>query len=228
MGTQSSPTLYQFVTMQLMDVLIKQQFPLPAEPGTHCFVPELSTAEENALRYVAGYVVRHTREKIESTGHAMQEALLHGLDELCLSHDDAQVSKEESQQWVTSVNRGRLVHVTTDTFMLFHSMEMELRQHFSKQRAVEMEDGFSEQVKQSIIEDVDVQFYMGRVTEELDGEEQAELLRLIAELYIVVRGFSFSQSLVESYKQLNKKALQKSRGLRKRLQVSVNKKDQPK
>ena len=91
-----------------------------------------------------------------------------------------------------------------------------------------MEDGFSEQVKQSIIEDVDVQFYMGRVTEELDGEEQAELLRLIAELYIVVCGFSFSRSLVESYKQLNKKALQKSHGLRKRLQVSVNKKDQPK
>ena len=46
MGTQSSPTLYQFVTMQLMDVLIKQQFPLPVEPGTHCFVPELSTAED--------------------------------------------------------------------------------------------------------------------------------------------------------------------------------------
>ena len=69
---------------------------------------------------------------------------------------------------------------------------------------------------------------MGRVTEELDGEEQAELLRLIAELYIVVGGFSFSWSLVETFKQLNKKALQKSRGLRKRLQVSVNKKDQPK
>ena len=86
MGTQSSPTLYQFVTMQLMDVLIKQQFQLPAEPGTHCFVPKLSTAEENALWYVAGYVVRHTREKIESTGHAMQEALLHGLDGL--SHND--------------------------------------------------------------------------------------------------------------------------------------------
>ena len=88
------------------------------------------------------------------------------------------------------VNRGGLVHVTTDTFIVFHSMEMELRQHFSKQRAVEMEDGFSEQVKQSIIEDVDVQFYMGRVTEELDSEEQAELLRLIVELYIVVCGFS--------------------------------------
>ena len=58
-----------------------------------------------------------------------------------------QDSEEESQQWVTSVNRGGLVHVTIDTFMLFHSMEMELRQHFSKQRAVEMENGFSEQVK---------------------------------------------------------------------------------
>ena len=59
MGTQSSPTLYQFVTMQLMDVLIKQQFPLPAEPGTHCFVPELSTAEEKCSP-VCGWICGKT------------------------------------------------------------------------------------------------------------------------------------------------------------------------
>ena len=66
MGTKSSPCLYQFVTMQLMDVLIKQLLPLPAGPDTRSFLPELTTVEENALRYVAGYVVRHTMKKVES------------------------------------------------------------------------------------------------------------------------------------------------------------------
>ena len=117
------------------------------------------------------------------------------------------------------------MHVSSDTFMLFHSLEMELRQHFSKQRTVHMDDGFSTQIKRSVVEDVDVQFYMGKVAEDLDDEEKAELLCMIADVYIVVRGFAFSRSLLESYKQIHKKALQKSRGIRKSLHVCVNKKD---
>ena len=71
MGTATSPSLYQFVTMQLMDALIKLHLPLPAGQSNHGqFAPELTTVEENALRYVAGYVVRHAKEKIESSGHA--------------------------------------------------------------------------------------------------------------------------------------------------------------
>ena len=226
MGTASSPSVYQFVTMQLMDALIKHQLPLPAGPGIHGFTPELTTVEENALRYVAGYVVRHTKEKIESSGHTMRDTLLHALGELCSSHDAQDCENiDESEQWVNSVDRGGLVHVSSDTFMLFHSLEMELRQHFSKQRTVDMEDGFCTLVKQSIVEDVDVQFYMGRVAEDLDIEEKAELLSMIVDIYVVVRGFSFSQSLLESYKQMHKKALQKSRGLRKTLHVCVSKKD---
>ena len=50
--------------------------------------------------------------------------------------------------------------------------------------------------------------YMGRVAEDLDNEEKAELLGMIVDIYVVVRGFSFSQSLLESYKQMHKKALQ--------------------
>ena len=66
----------------------------------------------------------------------MQEALLHGLDELCLSNNDVQDSEEESQQWVTSVNQEGLVHVTTDAFMLFHSMEIASREQWKWRMAL--------------------------------------------------------------------------------------------
>ena len=125
---------------------------------------------------MAGYVVKHTRDKIKSIGHTMQETLLHGLDELCSSHHPHNYSKDESEQWINSVDRGGLVHVTHDSFMIFHSMEMELRQHFNKQRVVDMQDEFRAHVKESIVADVDVHFYMDRAAEDLEMEEKVELL----------------------------------------------------
>ena len=153
----------------------------------------------------------------------MQETLLHGLDELCSSCHPHNYSKDESEQWINSVDRGGLVHVTHDSFMIIHSMEMELRQHFNKQRVVDMQDEFRAHVKESIVADVDVQFYMDRAAEDLEMEEKVELLGMMVHIYIVVRGFAFARSLLESYKQIQKKALQKSHGLRKTLHVSVKK-----
>ena len=93
----------------------------------------------------------------------MRDTLLHALGELCSSHDVQDCENiDDSEQWVNSIDRGGLEHVSSDTFMPFHSLEMGLRQHFSKQRTVDMEDGYCTQVKtwQSIVEDVDLQFYL--------------------------------------------------------------------
>ena len=120
----------------------------------------------------------------------MQETLLHGLDQLCSTHHPHNYCEVESEQWINSVDRGGLVHVTHDTFMIFHSMEMELRQHFNKQRIADMQDESRTQLKESIVADVDVQFYMDRAADELEKEEKSELLRMIVDIYIVVRGFA--------------------------------------
>ena len=109
MRINSHFSLYQFISMKLMDSLIMQQLPLPcASSSNPSLGPELTTVEENAhaLRYVDGYVVKHTRDKIKSIGHTMQETLLHGLDELCSSHHPHNYSKDESEQWFRSSARG--------------------------------------------------------------------------------------------------------------------------
>jgi len=40
---------------------------------------------------------------------------------------------------------------------------------------------------------------------------------MIIELLVMIRGFSFSRSIMEIYKQAQKKSIQKSKGVRKQL-----------
>ena len=47
--------------------------------------------------------------------------------------------------------------------------------------------------------------------------EGAVLLEMIVGLFITIRGFSFSKSLMEMYKQEVKKSMQKSKSLRRKL-----------
>ena len=50
---------------------------------------------------------------------------------------------------------------------------------------------------------------------EVECNEGNMLLKMLVELYITIRGFSFAKTLVEEYKQFTKKTTQKSKALRK-------------
>ena len=101
-------------------------------------------------------------------------------------------------------------------FMLFVSMELELRQHLTATSASETE-GVKTAALQSIVADEDVLLYWSMIAYGWNDDEADELLRLIVEHWIKVRGFSNASSFMERYKQSNKKTLQKSKGLRKTL-----------
>ena len=58
------------------------------------------------------------------------------------------------------------------------------------------------------------------ISSDADEPESNELLHMIVELYVTIRGFSFASSIVEMYKKRSKKVLQKGKGLRKELFTS--------
>ena len=60
----------------------------------------------------------------------------------------------------------------------------------------------------------DVLFYWTIVSINWEPVESTELLKLIINHYITIRGFSFASGFMEKYKKLMKK---KSKGLRKKL-----------
>ena len=68
--------------------------------------------------------------------------------------------------------------------------------------------------------DHDVLFCWTMVAVNWVEEEACALMRLFVEHWVSVRGFSYVSSFVEKYKQRKKKAVQKSKGLRKKLNLA--------
>ncbi len=70
---------------------------------------------------------------------------------------------------------------------------------------------------ESVTSDEDVLFYWTILAAEWEEEDEEALLPMVTELWITIRGFPFARSFLEIYKQANKKTVQKSKGLRKKL-----------
>ena len=50
-----------------------------------------------------------------------------------------------------------------------------------------------------------------------DSDVHQQLLRMLAELYVTVRGFAYASMWMEQYKKAKKKSTQRSKSLRKKL-----------
>ena len=70
---------------------------------------------------------------------------------------------------------------------------------------------------ESITTDKDVLFYWSIISAEWEEKEEHILLRMLIGLWVTVGGFSFAKSMLERYKQAQKKTVQKSKGVRKQL-----------
>ena len=69
-------------------------------------------------------------------------------------------------------------------------------------------EGVKKQLHDTIITDEDIAFHWSILTVEVEKEEGAVLLGMMVNLFITIRGFSFSKSL-EMYKQEAKESTQK-------------------
>lgn len=121
--------------------------------------------------------------------------------------------------WIDSLNRGGLTHVNNMAYMLFTAMELALRQYLSTRRASEV--SCLDEATIRIINDDDVLLNWSILSVNLEETVAEELFKMIVAHWITLRGFSFAGALLEKYKQLNKKNVQKSKGVRKQLQ-SIN------
>ena len=111
---------------------------------------------------------------------------------------------------------------TKNQYFLFVAMEDEVRSHL-RCHGVHKTEGIKEKLMHSIMNNEEVLFHWEMVCANWEEEESRALFAMVVNLWVTMRGFVFASSWMELYKQRNKKSMQKSKGLRKKLQTGTEK-----
>jgi len=200
---------YEHVTDEAVKILIREQFRSPvSSKEVEYSVEKLTYEENNALRYAAGVIPRKLMTKIKNSTRSNKNYLLMYLEELLVEDPDEDISADGSTDWINLVDRGGLLHVNELMFKMMQHMEVEFRHHLD-----------SENIKASAISGIcnndEVLFYWELLSGMCEKEERDFLLKLIVELWVTIRGFAYASGWMEEHKQVNKKMVQKSKGVRK-------------
>jgi hypothetical protein len=105
------PTLFQFVTNSVFKKLIKNKYAASGtvEDQEHS---SLTWEEENALRYVAGYVCRKVQGNIKKSSLEEKEDIMFLIMELS---GDETCDAVGAELWTNGIDRGGLWHVNDNT-----------------------------------------------------------------------------------------------------------------
>ena len=155
----------------------------------------------------------------EPSENALKEDLIHTRKNLCCA--SLNYVKMMAQMWMhKQIGQRQLVGEASSLLTIrhhfFHAVEMNVRRHFSKTSAPTLSAGSKAALVESITTDEDLLFYWS-ISAEWEEKEEQILLWMVIDLWVTVRGFSFAKSMLEMYKQAQKKTVQKSKGVRKQL-----------
>lgn len=149
---------------------------------------------------------------MKQSDHPLKEEII-----LCLLETiDGADSNDDSEDWVKLVDRGGLKHVNSNMFMLMVSMELALQGLFNM-GAVSLQGNIKQKSIEQISADNDVQSQWAILSAGWESDEKEALFPLIVNLWVTMCGFAFVSAWVEQHKQLTKKCMQKSKGIRKQL-----------
>ena len=154
---KTDPLLMQYCTTKLFEAAVKSKY--PTVTGDITEAPNLTVFEENALRYVAGFVTRSLLIKARKMpdSNPMKSDTVVCLQEM--THDEEGAYENYlsyTKVWLQKVNRGGLCHVS-EVYLVFKAMELVTKrvlkslikpQGVNKKKALSM-----------LITDEDVQFH---------------------------------------------------------------------
>ena len=117
------PTLYQHLT----DIIFKRQLHnylkvLHVEQTDETHITEM---EGNILRYIAGYICRQLRTKLERNSHKLKEELILCCMDMIKDRDEKESGNNE--EWTDLMDRGGLVHVKDTVYQFICAIETEMR-----------------------------------------------------------------------------------------------------
>ncbi|XP_062508481.1 uncharacterized protein LOC134184753 [Corticium candelabrum] len=193
----------QMLVTAIMEHLIKVHYPVEVTSLTHQSEQlATSTEEQKVIRYMAGYIPVSLRKKLERSSHHQKEEFILCLWGMCEDETDCEDFLAYTRHWVDRVNRGGLFIVSDLSYLLFEQLELNVRKLYNLS---ELDTSSSlcsrDEVREAVVGSDDVQFYWSQLSSDLDDDGSHQLLRMIVDLWITIRGFSFVRSFMEQYKQ---------------------------
>ena len=201
------PILIQCVTDEFFHRLIRCQYSLADQQVVPPQQQALTYEECNALHYAAGAVCCTLKKRIEKSNQPSMGDLLIGIDDLCCDDDQG---GGDAKEWEQLIDRGGLCHVKDETYQLFYAMELLVRQHLTIQGVGKLTSGSRPEIEKNVLKDEEVLFAWEIASVELDDITGTTLLKMIVQLWLTIRGFSFAGAFIEQYKNTTKKGLQRS------------------
>ncbi|KAL5471612.1 hypothetical protein EMCRGX_G029743 [Ephydatia muelleri] len=200
-----SPMVYQYVGHFMFKEMVKSHYAVHTSTNADC---GLTCPEMYALRYSAGYVPRALKKKLERC--KSKKYLLNCLDDMLTSDDAVQC---DSTDWIDCIDRGGLTFVNSLTFEVFIAMELEIRSQLQGCKPV----NFLTDIAPTVKNNEDVLFFWSMLSSNWDEESSTALFQMVVDLWLTVRGYSYTSAWIEKYKVSQKKSTQKSKGIRKQL-----------
>ena len=115
----------------------------------------MKAEEENALRYVSGYVALKLMRKYEKEDSPRASQFLETLSGMAVLGNESSFY-DYTREWICSVDRGGLLHVNDGTYEFFKAVELQTRQLLPEH--LKNPSPVKETLIQGIKEDEDVQF----------------------------------------------------------------------
>ena len=177
----------------------------------------LSHEEMSILHYAAGSVpaqlIRQYKKKKMSAEDKYVVACLEGMME---KREVGHVARRESE-WTEKIDRGSLFHINAECFDFFLAIERITRSGLHNH--IRSSESGKDEFRRSVTSDSEVISAWNKISSPHipEPEQSAALLDKLVHMWITRRGFSTTSAMLEVYKVAKKKAVSKSKSLRKQI-----------
>ena len=213
------PLLLQSVNRSVFEQMMVEHFAESVETShgsSAAELPTMNSEEENALRYVSGYVGLKLMRQYEKKEGEKATQFVECLSNMAVAGVES-TFYEYTKEWITAIDRGGLFHISDSAYHLFRAIEEETRDILPRHLAnpLNSRDALLEEIK----ENEDVLFYWSMLSIDIYSPEDAdELLKAVIKLWVTIRGYSLTAAWFEEYKKAHHSS-SKKKALRKDLRL---------
>ncbi len=197
--TVSDLTLQLILRRMFQEVV--QQMTVKNNPTT-VSPQRITPREENAIRYMAGYIIVKLKRKYTSYVDFFQSIHV-SIDETYI-----ETVQDYTRIWTEQVDRGGLYHVNNSFFKMVKEIELVCRKYLDIRLAPT--DDLVRKIKQDALHSHAVTHSWDNIASSIQSDASSNMLKDIIKLWTNIRVHSFAEKWTEKIEKGHKKSIRKT------------------